>query len=426
MKLKDFYMEDGERLELHKYYFKVVCKEGHIKYYDLNGNYMGYDDIKHIYAEFYLIKWYQNLYVYNTKTSTYLETSYGIKFKYVGRWEQYMILKINDRYFLYNLYSREFENECDYFFETYKNTLKIFTGEEFIEKFKEKDNNCEKRSPVKTVKIEGFELSIGEQLIYDEGIIIIKTKYNMEYYKTNGTLIGKSDLPNSKNPNFVRTKEIIALCREGKWKIYNASTAQELTDTKFTDLNLDWYDYLIATSENKDPQKSEIMVFNRNGKLLFHLKGYKSIYKQCKNYFVLVDADDQMWVINEKGKKLIDQPLKDAEFRDEFVLEYTGKKMKVYNVGTLQSYCIPAVKKNTIYDSSEYCICNEKKILMVMTDALNKKGVYELTRTGYKEITPIKYEKVSRKSEFLFCTTSKKEIDIYNINGKLLDTIKTE
>ena len=47
------------------------------------------------------------------------------------------------------------------------------------------------------------------------------------------------------------------------------------------------------------------MVFNRNGKLLFHLKGYKSIYKQCKNYFVLVDADDQMWVINEKGKKLI-------------------------------------------------------------------------------------------------------------------------
>ena len=220
MKLKDFYMEDGERLELHKYYFKVVCKEGHIKYYDLNGNYMGYDDIKHIYAEFYLIKWYQNLYVYNTKTSTYLETSYGTKFKYVGRWEQYMILKINDRYFLYNLYSREFENECDYFFETYKNTLKIFTGEEFIEKFKEKDNNCEKRNPVKTVKIESFELSIGEQLIYDEGIIIIKTKYNMEYYKTNGTLIGKSDLPNSKNPNFVRTKEIIALCREGKWKIY--------------------------------------------------------------------------------------------------------------------------------------------------------------------------------------------------------------
>ena len=63
---------------------------------------------------------------------------------------------------------------------------------------------------------------------------------------------------------------------------------------------------------------------------------------------------------------------------------------------------------------------------MVMTDALNKKGVYELTRTGYKEITPIKYEKVSRKSEFLFCTTSKKEIDIYNINSKLLDTIKTE
>ena len=51
-----------------------------------------------------------------------------------------MILKINDRYFLYNLYSREFENECDYFFETHKNTLKIFTGEEFIEKFKEKDN----------------------------------------------------------------------------------------------------------------------------------------------------------------------------------------------------------------------------------------------------------------------------------------------
>ena len=134
-------------------------------------------------------------------------------------------------------------------------------------------------------------------------IIIIKTKYNMEYYKTNGTLIGKSDLLQIvKNPNFCQNKRNYSLMQRRKMEIYNASTAQELTDTKFTDLNLDWYDYLIATSENKDPQKSEIMVFNRNGKLLFHLKGYKSIYKQCKNYFVLVDADDQMWVINEKGK----------------------------------------------------------------------------------------------------------------------------
>ena len=115
-----------------------------------------------------------------------------------------------------------------------------------------------------------------------------------------------------------------------------------------------------------------------------------------------------------------------CRIRDEFVLEYTGKKMKVYNVGTLQSYCIPAVKKNTIYDSSEYCICNEKKILMVMTDALNKKGVYELTRTGYKEITPIKYEKSFKKIRIFYSAQHLKEIDIYNINGKLLDTIKTE
>ena len=168
-------------------------------------------------------------------------------------------------------------------------------------------------------------------------------------------------------------------------------------------------------------EKSIMYVFSlKSGKQLFKLDGYKKMYGILGKYFEILDFNDEMWVFDEKGKKIFDEGISFSFFNTHgMIVEHVKNGYNVYD-------CVNKEKSFLHADTFEALRGQSDKKLIVAT-LNNKYGLYAYSeKKGFYQVIPVRYDFIQATADYILAQifTGNLIDDIYEFDGKLISSTR--
>ena len=297
------------------------------------------------------------------------------------------------------------------------------------------NENVEDNFSCSTKFINKIQVNFGEEVTLKEKFIVLlgdlKDKKPCKYYTHQGKYIGESGIVKDEfgefcAKNYIETENILILGGEEsspfgmteEWNIYDYEGNQIFKNSFKTIKPIE--EYLICMQQNENQQnKSVIAIFSNKGKLLCRFNNVQKILKVATDYFQIVDYENRIWVLDNKGKAIFDRGIeisKSTKYED-FIFEKIENGYNIFNCKYKKVYYVEA---DTI-DVEDILELKEKYILKVSHK--RKVGAIMLNEEGCKKIIPTEYSDVDRYGDFMFAKTEKWD-DIYDYNGTLILSTK--
>lgn len=277
--------------------------------------------------------------------------------------------------------------------------------------------------------LNSIKVSFGEEVILKEKFILVLGKLNEKavgmYYTLQGKYIGDSGFIRDEDGgfcgvNYVATENILALGGDKSipfgsdcdWKIYDYE-GNRFFKGKFEDFKQEKKYFLgIQLSENKYDRIT--YVFSDKGQLLFVLNNSEEVLEVQDEYFEILDHEDKIWFLDDKGKAIFNRGLKKiVRLYNGFVCEKIEKGYNVYDCNHRNSYYVTAdLLKNMDYEPKLTRVTHKEK-----------QGVISLNSSGYKIIVPVKYLEVKKYGEVILAQAEEWD-DIYDFDGTLIMSTK--
>lgn len=293
------------------------------------------------------------------------------------------------------------------------------------------DTDNKNKDDYKINFLNGIQVSFGETVILNEKFILVigdlKGKRPCKYYNLRGKYIGNSGIITDEfdvfcGENYVATENMLALGgnnsspfgRNKDWKLYDYA-GNDLFGGRNFELKKRGKYYLGMPSSGTE---NITYVFSNKGKLLFTLDNSEKILEVADKYFEILDNENKIWFLNDKGKAIFDKGIeKDMMMNlyNGFVCEKIKNGYNVYDCNHGKFYYI---KADSLKDMD---IGSKLNILRVKYK--EKHGVSLLNSKGYKIIVPVEYLEVKKQDEIILAKAEEWD-DIYSLDGTLIMSTK--